>query len=260
MAYKVIHETFWTDPRVKRLPFKLKAFFSFLITGPSAHYSGLYYLPKAYISDHTGLSKKEIVISLKTLVDAGFIQYDEATECIWVVNMLRHQMKAWGGNRRKTEIGIQKHLTLLHNSILIPLFIERYSILNLTLPLTLPEPSGKVPYTVTDPDLNTSLEGGAGGEQMFDSFWQLYPRKEGKAIALKAWKKLKADNGLFQTIDKALQLQRASPQWVKDGGKYIPHASTWLNGRRWEDELSTANQDDPLEGVRQWQKEYGNEA
>ena len=258
MAYKVIHETFWTDPRVKRLPFKLKAFFSFLITGPSAHYSGLYYLPKAYISEHTGLSKKEVAISLKTLVDAGFIQYDEATECIWVVNMLRHQMKAWGGNRRKTEIGIQKHLALLHNSILIPLFIERYSILNLTLPLTLPEPSAKVPYTDTVTVNNISLEGGMGGVEAFIKFWQVYPRKEGKANALKAWKKLRVDNGLFQTIYQSLQLQRASPQWSKDGGKYIPHASTWLNGRRWEDELST-NQDDPLEGIKQWKKEYGGE-
>jgi len=28
-----------------------------------------------------------------------------------------------------------------------------------------------------------------------------------------------------------------SEQWTKDNGQYIPHAATWLNGRRWEDEL-----------------------
>ena len=26
-------------------------------------------------------------------------------------------------------------------------------------------------------------------------------------------------------------------QWIKDGGNFIPHAATWLNQQRWEDEL-----------------------
>ena len=28
-----------------------------------------------------------------------------------------------------------------------------------------------------------------------------------------------------------------SADWTKDDGQFIPHASTWLNGKRWEDEL-----------------------
>ena len=40
----------------------------------------------------------------------------------------------------------------------------------------------------------------------------------------------------------------ASADWQKDGGRYIPMASTWLNGRRWEDEdkpAPTARADRP---------------
>jgi hypothetical protein len=37
-----------------------------------------------------------------------------------------------------------------------------------------------------------------------------------------------------------LENHKKSQQWVKDNGQFIPHASTWLNGKRWEDELEAA--------------------
>ena len=33
-----------------------------------------------------------------------------------------------------------------------------------------------------------------------------------------------------------------SNSWKKDDGKFIPYPSTWLNGRRWEDEFETENE------------------
>jgi len=35
---------------------------------------------------------------------------------------------------------------------------------------------------------------------------------------------------------EALEQQKQSSDWLKDGGAYIPNPSTWLNNRRWEDE------------------------
>ena len=37
----------------------------------------------------------------------------------------------------------------------------------------------------------------------------------------------------------AISNQKKSEQWRRDGGKYIPHPTTWLNGKRWEDEVNT---------------------
>lgn len=34
----------------------------------------------------------------------------------------------------------------------------------------------------------------------------------------------------------SIRQSAGSSDWQKDGGKYIPYPSTWLNGRRWEDE------------------------
>lgn len=77
----------------------------------------------------------------------------------------------------------------------------------------------------------------------FLSFWAAYPRKAGKQDAAKAWAKLKPSAELLVNILSALAIQKASPDWVKDGGQFIPHASTWINGRRWEDEqTSTGSQ------------------
>lgn len=70
--------------------------------------------------------------------------------------------------------------------------------------------------------------------QGFDDFWNTYPRKVGKQSALKAWIKHKPD---LQVVLAALAWQTKLPEWTKDGGSFIPHAATYLNGARWEDEF-----------------------
>lgn len=74
-------------------------------------------------------------------------------------------------------------------------------------------------------------------EKNFAMFWKAYPRKINKANALKTFNKI--DVKLFDTIMIALENHKKCEQWTKDNGKYIPHASTWLNAKRWEDELET---------------------
>jgi predicted phage replisome organizer len=71
----------------------------------------------------------------------------------------------------------------------------------------------------------------------FDKFYSLYPKKVGKQQALKSWLKLKPDEALFNKITEAIKQQSQSDQWLKDNGQYIPYPGTWLNGRRWEDEV-----------------------
>ena len=74
-------------------------------------------------------------------------------------------------------------------------------------------------------------------EDLFPKFWKLYPRKVGKDKAEKAWAKLKVSPDLFDLMVKALGKQVLTPEWIKDKGQFIPHPSTWLNGKRWEDEI-----------------------
>jgi hypothetical protein len=68
----------------------------------------------------------------------------------------------------------------------------------------------------------------------FETFYSLYPRKVSKTNAEKAWKKQKC---VLSEIMPALQKQMKL--WTDP--QFIPHPASWLNGRRWEDELPSGN-------------------
>ncbi len=74
----------------------------------------------------------------------------------------------------------------------------------------------------------------------FLEFYETYPNKVDRADAFKAWKKLDPQNGLRETILSAIQNQSRYKKYLKDKGEFCPewpHPSTWLNKRRWEDEI-----------------------
>ena len=69
---------------------------------------------------------------------------------------------------------------------------------------------------------------------LFEDFWAKYPIKAAKGHARGAFRKaLKKTtsqeimNGLERFLVHSRRTERA----------YIPHAATWLNGERWEDEI-----------------------
>jgi len=70
----------------------------------------------------------------------------------------------------------------------------------------------------------------------FDRFWEAYPRKVGKVKAQTAFQKVTVP---VEILLSAIAEQKKSPQWQKDGGQFIPHPATWLNGKRWEDQITT---------------------
>lgn len=75
----------------------------------------------------------------------------------------------------------------------------------------------------------------------FDRFWAVYPRHVGKSVAEKSFEKLAPDDDLMNIIISALECQKKCSQWQDE--RYIPHASTWLNQRRWEDEIGGRSHD-----------------
>lgn len=66
----------------------------------------------------------------------------------------------------------------------------------------------------------------------FEEFWRSYPRHVGKKIAQRCWGRM----GVFdqQAALEGLKLWKQSVDW-RDL-LFVPHASTFLNQRRWEDE------------------------
>jgi hypothetical protein len=73
----------------------------------------------------------------------------------------------------------------------------------------------------------------------FARWWSSYPRKVAKQAAIKAWVKLRVDDDLLETVLEAIDAQRTTESWTKENGNYIPYPATWLNGRRWEDDIAS---------------------
>lgn len=71
----------------------------------------------------------------------------------------------------------------------------------------------------------------------FEKFWLEYPEKKGKGKAYESWLKIKGDKS---KIIEAIKKQVASNHFKgNDGKQYIPNPATWLNQKRWEDEIKT---------------------
>lgn len=78
----------------------------------------------------------------------------------------------------------------------------------------------------------------------FDEFWKVYPKKASKGAAEKAFAKAIKEVSLEEMIT-AVKKQMTTKQWIRDGGQYIPYPSTWLNQKRWLDEV-TATEPKPV--------------
>jgi len=77
-------------------------------------------------------------------------------------------------------------------------------------------------------------------EQMFEEFWQRYPRKVNKKKAHKLWLK----NKLWECHDEIMQnlkeRMRHQMHWVKCTKRnmsYVLHPTTYINGENWKDEV-----------------------
>jgi hypothetical protein len=105
--------------------------------------------------------------------------------------------------------------------------------------------------TGANPSASASASSSASAsDKDFLAFWTAYPRKVGKNAALRAWKKA-TDKPALADILKAVAVQSESEAWKKDGSKFIPHPTKWLNDGRWADEAPAPRKNSATgEGVR----------
>jgi hypothetical protein len=70
----------------------------------------------------------------------------------------------------------------------------------------------------------------------FATFWDSYPRKVNKPGALRSWRAQGCDRHLID-IMKDMNRRMLNGEWTKDYGRYVPHPTTYINQRRWEEVL-----------------------
>jgi len=76
----------------------------------------------------------------------------------------------------------------------------------------------------------------------FIEFWKHYPNKVKEAAAIAAWKSGKLE-GIADKIVADVKL-RCDTEWKGQDMHYIPHPTTYLHQRRWEDETAPTERKD----------------
>lgn len=85
----------------------------------------------------------------------------------------------------------------------------------------------------------TTSPDGDGYTEAFNEFWVAYPKKVGKGAAFKTWEKMKPVGKALhdRIIASVLDHVARDKQWKKDGGQFIPNPATFLNQKRYDDDV-----------------------
>lgn len=102
-----------------------------------------------------------------------------------------------------------------------------------TSPEVTPTPTRPDPSIEKTPERKRSDSDKAG--EPFAVFWAIYPKREGKEAAARAWlKAVKIADA--ETITEGARTAAALWNAENRERKFIPQPATWLNGGRWQDE------------------------
>lgn len=91
----------------------------------------------------------------------------------------------------------------------------------------------------------------------FERFWEEYPKKRSKGDAFKAWNQTASKRPPIAKILKALAVLRASEDWRKDGGQFIPYPASWIRAWGWDDVPEVQLQEVRRDGKVWWQTVSG---
>ncbi len=76
-----------------------------------------------------------------------------------------------------------------------------------------------------------------GGATGFDELFSIYPNHDNRMKAERRYARLAPTAAQQQTMRTAIEAQRLSKRWTKDGGEFVPEFATWLRNERWRDEV-----------------------
>jgi len=220
------HTRFWQDTYICDLDPIEKLLFIYAITSPYLGLTGIYEVPLKYVAFETGLDKDMVVKIFNRFEQEGKVIYRNGWLC--VVKYPKYQK--FSGE--KLLIAVENEISRVPKDIL-DIFIDYgYPIDTLSIPSRDRERERDKEMDIKKSKSQPSNLPDYSND--FSNFWDAYPRKVGKANAEKVWKKYQPP---LAEVLAAIEAQKQSDQWSRDGGKFIPHPTTWLNGKRWEDEV-----------------------
>lgn len=253
--YRKIDPRIWNDKKFRELSDAAKLVFLFLLTHPHMTSLGAMRATIAGLAEELDWDTEAFREAFAEVLLNGMAEHDQKACLIAIPNFIRYNspespnvVKAWVSSLDLLPECELKSRTIARAKAFAEALSEAFA-------KALPEAFAKsMSYqeqeqeqeqkkTICSPSASESANDG------FAAFWQQYPRKVAKPAAQKAWKRLKPSRQTLPLLMAALDRQKSSPDWLKDGGQFIPHPASWLNGRRWEDEIAAPTGSMPDDGA-----------
>jgi hypothetical protein len=226
-----IHTRFWQDAYISDLDPIEKLLFNYCLTNSFITLSGIYEIPLKVIAVETGIDREMLVKIFGRFEADKKIVYRDGWLC--VINYPKYQSY----NKTTMVIALKREISLIPN-VLVKKFIgygypmDTLSIGYLDMDMVMDKDTDKEITTKKGKETITKDTYSVA----FENFWKAYPRKIGKQLAYRVWKNKKLDS-LLKEIVSAVEAQKKTAGWKKEGGQFIPHPTTWLNRGSWEDEV-----------------------
>lgn len=125
--YGKVAPTFWTGRTGRRLRGNVDAqlLALYLFTGPASTMSGLFQLSLPAMAHETGLPLERVRQALEVLHQEDVAHFDEETDLVWVVNMIRFQVGEAMDPTDKRVIGLRREIAIYRGHPFVVALIER---------------------------------------------------------------------------------------------------------------------------------------
>lgn len=128
--YAKVSPQFWigeTGRRLRKLGPEAQLLALYLVSGPQANMIGLYRLPVMYMANDTCLPLEGASKALQSLREAGFCEYDEEAEVVWVKEMARFQVAESLKPEDKQAAGVRNAYAEAPKCMMLKAFFDKYS-------------------------------------------------------------------------------------------------------------------------------------
>ena len=127
--YSVITPAFWIGETGKKLRGDANAqlLAMYLMTSPHSTMTGVFHCPILYMAHETGMSIEGATKALARLFEAGFCEYEESSETVFVVRMASFQIAKVLKPNDNRIIGLKKEVEKMTSAFMKSRFLAIYS-------------------------------------------------------------------------------------------------------------------------------------
>lgn len=254
--YSKISTSIWNSRKFASVGDEARLLYLYLHTCPHVNSVGCFVLKEGYATADLGWASEPYRKGIETLSKAGLIGFDPLESLVRLVNFLEFTPFS-NVNHAKGSIKIALALPDCKEKLLLLQDISRLRFADNDRNIAKGIETLSKPYRTTETQTETQTDkervlsetssdlvgepcsmppkANSNKAEGFDQFWEVWPNKNAKQSAEKAWKKLSLE-------DRRLACSAVRDGWYQKWRRSWPNASdilpsTFINGKRWNDQF-----------------------